>query len=307
MHNLRHLRYIVETARLGSITQASRLLRVSQPAISAAIRACEDEFGIRFFIRHPSRGLALTPSGRTFVKRARKLLDEAQEFEEAFNNSHSDKLLGRLELACYANPAPLLVPLVVNSFMRKNPDVEIGMHEGNMEQVVGYLKSGAADLGLTYDIYLDNDIEFEVITTLAPFAIMSAKNPLAKKKRLSLATLAKEPLVLINSPGFREFFYNYFGMHRLAPHVVHQPTTYEMARGLLTNGKGYSLALIKIKNSQAYNGSPLVNVELSDAAPQVNLVIASLKGYRLTRLAQAFTKECQQQLHRVATGVAARR
>jgi len=71
MHNLRHLRYVVEAARHGSITKASRQLLVSQPAISAAVRACEDEFGIRLFIRNPSQGLSLTPSGRTFIKRAR--------------------------------------------------------------------------------------------------------------------------------------------------------------------------------------------------------------------------------------------
>ena len=65
MHNLRHLRYVVEAARLGSITNASRLLRVSQPAISAAIRGYEDEFNIRLFVRNPSQGLArpfTTPS-----------------------------------------------------------------------------------------------------------------------------------------------------------------------------------------------------------------------------------------------------
>ncbi len=181
MHNLRHLRYVVEAARMGSITNASRLLRVSQPAISAAIRACEQEFGIRLFVRNPSQGMALTPSGRGFVKRARELLENARDFEQMFDETDDGLLTGRLELACYTSPAPLLVPPVIQSFSKKNPAAEIGLHEGNMEQVAAFLKDGTADLGLTYDIYVDNDIEHQVVTRLAPFAVMSATNPLANR------------------------------------------------------------------------------------------------------------------------------
>ena len=302
MHNLRHLKYVVEAARLGSITNASRLLRVSQPAISAAIRTYEEEFNIRLFVRNPSQGLALTPSGRNFVNRARELLENANDFEQLFNETDDGHLSGRLELACYAGPAPLLVPPVIQSFNKAHPDVEIGLHEGDMERVATYIKDGSADLGLTYDIYPDADIEHEVITRLAPFVLMSAKNPLARKKKLSLKDLADEPLILMNSPGFSEYFINYFGMYDLKPRVLHQPTTYEMVRGLLSAGNGYSFSMVKIKNAQSYDGGALVNIELAEPPPQVNLVVASLKGYRRGRLATAFIDECQKRLSVVATG-----
>ena len=303
MHNLRHLRYIVEAARLGSITAASRFLRVSQPAISAAIRACEDEFSIRLFVRNPSQGLALTPSGRNFVNRARELLENAIDFEQMFDETSDGHLAGRLELACYASPAPLLVPSVIRSFTKRYPDVEIGLHEGNMEQVAAYLKNGTADLGLTYDIYLDNEIDHETVAPLAPFAVMSAKNPLARKDSLTLKELVDEPLILLDSPGFREYFYTYFGMYGLKPSVQHRPTTYEMVRGLLGAGNGYSFALVKIKNKRAYDGTALVNVELVEAPPKVNLVIASLKGYRRGRIGAAFVEECKTILQNVTTGM----
>jgi DNA-binding transcriptional LysR family regulator len=302
MHNLRHLRYIVEAARLGSITNASRLLRVSQPAISAAIRACEDEFNIRLFVRNRSQGLALTPSGRKFINRARELLGNVSDFEAMFNEADGGNLAGRVELACYASPAPLLIPPVIQSFAKKYPDVEVGLHEGNMEQVATYLKDGTADFGLTYDIYQDNDIEHEVVTRLAPFAVMSAKNPLARKKKLSLKDLVDEPLILLNSPGFREYFFAYFGMYDMKPNVLHRPTTYEMVRGLLGAGNGYSFALVKIKNARSYDGGALVNVELAETPPQVNLVIALLKEYRRGQLAAAFIEECKNRLSDVATG-----
>ncbi|MDH3580140.1 MAG: LysR family transcriptional regulator [Hyphomicrobiales bacterium] len=303
MNNLRHLKYIVEAARHGSITQASRQLLVSQPAISAAVRACEEEFGTRIFIRTPSRGLALTPTGKTFIKRARELLEDAEDFHNLFTEAKDGPLAGRIELACYASPAPLLVPRVIHAFSENHPQVDIGLHEGNMEQVAAYLKNGIADLALTYDMFLDNDVEFDAIARITPFAIMSAKNPLAKRERLSLAELADAPFILLDSPGYREFFYNYFGIYNLRPNIAYRPSTFELVRGLLTNGAGYSMSLIKIKNRQAYDNSRLANVELADPAPNVNLVLAYLKGYRQSRVVRAFADICKARLSEVRTGV----
>ncbi len=305
MHNLRHLKYIVEAARLGSITEASRQLRVSQPAISAAIRGFEEEFKIRLFVRNPSQGLGLTPSGRHFVTRARELLGNANDFENLFNETEDVHLAGRLELACYAAPAPLLVPNLIQYFAKDYQDIKIGLHEGNMEQVATWLKDGTADLGLTYDIYPDSDIDHELITQLAPFVMMSAKNPLAQKKVISLKDLEEMPLIFMDSPGFREYFLYYFGMYGLKPTVLHRPTTNEMVRGMLAAGDGYSIGLVKIKNSHSYDGGALVNVELKEVPPQVNLVVATLRGFRRSRIAEAFVNICKKRLNQVATGIGA--
>jgi DNA-binding transcriptional LysR family regulator len=257
---------------------------------------------MRIFVRSPSQGLTLTPSGRSFVNRARELLDNASEFEQLFSESNDGQLSGRLELACYANSAPLLVPPMIQAFSKAHPNVEIGLHEGHMEQVATYLKDGTADLGLTYDIYLDNNIEIEEVAPLTPFLVVSKKSPLAKKKIVSLKEIVDEPLILLDSPGMRDYFYSYFNIYNLKPKVLHRPTTYEMVRGLLAAGNGYSIALVKIKNDRSYDGESLLNIEIEEIPPKVNLVIASLKGHRIGQLAKAFLNECKNKLQKVATG-----
>ena len=307
MHNLRHLKYITEAARLGSITEASRRLRVSQPAISAAIRVFEDEFKIRLFVRNPSQGLSLTPSGRHFVTRARELLWNADDFENLFNDTEGDNLSGRLEISCYAAPAPLLVPNLVKHFCNEFPDVELGLQEGNMEQVANSIKDGTADLGLTYDLYPDSDIDHEFIAELAPFVVISSKNPLAKKNIISLKDLENEPMIMMDSPGYREYLINYFSMHNFKPSIQHKPTTNEMSRGMVATGNGFSISLVKIKNSFSYDGSSLVNVELKEVPPSVNLVVATLKGYRRGSLSEAFIQTCKSRLRTVSTGNSAKK
>ena len=91
-------------------------------------------------------------------------------------------------------------------------------------------------------------------------------------------------------------------MYDLKPRGWLRPTTYEGVRGLLSTGHGYSCALVKIKNAFSYHGGALVNVELKEVPHQVNLVIASLKGYRRSQSATAFVDECKFSLQQVATG-----
>ena len=66
-YTLQQLRYLVAVADHGSVSAAARSLYVSQPGLSSAILHLEDVFGIQCFIRHPAKGVSLTPAGQLFV------------------------------------------------------------------------------------------------------------------------------------------------------------------------------------------------------------------------------------------------
>ena len=59
---LYHLRTFVTVAEEGHLTRASERLFTSQPAVSAHIKALEEELGVTLFDRTP-RGMQLTPAG----------------------------------------------------------------------------------------------------------------------------------------------------------------------------------------------------------------------------------------------------
>lgn len=82
------LRYVVEVARCGSISGASKTLYVAQPNLSRVIRDLEDEFGITIFQRLP-RGVIPTTEGALFLRQAAKILEEAQNLRESVRPSCS--------------------------------------------------------------------------------------------------------------------------------------------------------------------------------------------------------------------------
>lgn len=85
---LQQLRYIVEVASCGSVTEAARRLFVSQPSVTAAVRDLEREMGITVFDR-TSKGMVTTTEGQTFLGYARQVLEQADLLEERYNATPS--------------------------------------------------------------------------------------------------------------------------------------------------------------------------------------------------------------------------
>ena len=66
MLDLKQLKYFIVCAETGSISEAAKLLYTTQPSVSKAIKALEEEMGIVLFERMP-RGIALTAKGREVI------------------------------------------------------------------------------------------------------------------------------------------------------------------------------------------------------------------------------------------------
>ncbi|MAK55642.1 MAG: hypothetical protein CML17_07345 [Pusillimonas sp.] len=72
--NIRQLRYYVKVIETGSITRASELLFIAQPALSLSIKQLEESFGVPLLSRH-SRGVEPTAAGELLFTRAQMLFN----------------------------------------------------------------------------------------------------------------------------------------------------------------------------------------------------------------------------------------
>ena len=74
---LYQLRSFAAVAEFAHLTRAAEKLHISQPAVSAQIKALEDELGVVLFERTPS-GMVLTSAGRKLLPEAEKVIAAAQ-------------------------------------------------------------------------------------------------------------------------------------------------------------------------------------------------------------------------------------
>ena len=63
---VQQLKYILKVAEVGSITEAAKLLFISQPSLSNSIKETETEAGITIFLRSRT-GITLTKDGAEFL------------------------------------------------------------------------------------------------------------------------------------------------------------------------------------------------------------------------------------------------
>lgn len=283
----RQIDYFVATAEHGNVSAAARARRVAQPAMSMAIAQLEAILGEKLFHRRAGHGLTLTPSGRQLLDQARTLLALAREMSNAKVPAQGP-LKGRLPIACFKDLAPYILPRLLAGFRKRHPDAVIDLVEGDFAAVRESLVSGRSELAITYELGIDADIRRHVLAELPPYALLPAGHALAKKRRVSLAALAKERLILEDMAQSREYFMSLFWAHGHQPRVSQYTQTFEMQRGLVAHGAGIALSCTRPWGDRSYDGVAIACRPIAEKLAPQRVVVAELDGGRQSPLAAAF-------------------
>ncbi len=290
-YTLKQLRYFVAAAEAGSVTGAGQRLHVSQPSISAAIAQLEERFGVALFIRHHAQGLSLTAAGRRLMAEARGLLDHAEDLRQRAIGLGKD-LAGDLHIGCFQTFAPMVLPQLLREFGVAFPDITVHLHENHVQGVWDDLRGGGAELALTYDLNLGEDIDFTPLAEVPLYAFIAENHPLAKQSSVSLKELVAYPMILLSLPQSRDYFLSILYSQRLQPRIAYETPSFEMMRGLVANGDGFSIMHSRPASDWSLDGRRLAYRPLTEGLRPTQLGLARLAGTRPTRKATAFVDFC---------------
>ena len=80
---LQQLKYVITAADAGSISKASKLLFISQPSLTNAIKDLEEEMNVSIFNR-TNKGISISKEGEIFLGYARQVLEQAYLLEDKY-------------------------------------------------------------------------------------------------------------------------------------------------------------------------------------------------------------------------------
>ncbi|MDF1749535.1 MAG: LysR family transcriptional regulator, partial [Alphaproteobacteria bacterium] len=258
-------------------------------SISAAIAALEQHYGLKLFTRHPAHGVSLTRFGMKVMAESRLLCDQAQTV--AALASPNAGLSGEIGLCCYEAIAPYFLPRLLTRLREKLPDVIVRYTEANMEGVATALKSGAADLAITYDLGLDNDILTETIYTLQPHVICSADHEFAGRDSVNLSELHNQKIVLLDQPLSAQYVLGLLRANKVEPVIAAQVRGFELHRSFVANGYGIAVAHTVPQTPVAYDGRPICAVPIADDLAQQRVLLACLDQKQIRPILKATQRE----------------
>ena len=143
-----NLRIFIQVAERGSFTQVANELYISQPAISRAVKALEDELKVKLFFRDKRSGLILTDAGEKILKLARQMADtENRIYQTAFRENNF--LGGKVRVASMPILTSVILSKVFYQFRKKYPYVTVELLEGSSAEIRKAVEEHQVDFGLT--------------------------------------------------------------------------------------------------------------------------------------------------------------
>lgn len=142
---IHQLKTFVAVAREGSITKASERLYLSQPAVSAHIKAIEDTLGLTLFARTP-RGMALTGDGERLLAKAEQTLGAHRELVEEATRIKG-QVTGKLRLGGGGNSNSEALGRLMTGLSDRYPEVEVQVQHGDSREVLDRIRGDVLDAG----------------------------------------------------------------------------------------------------------------------------------------------------------------
>ena len=287
---LKQLRYVEAAGRLGSIAKAAVEVSISQSSITASIDALEASLDYALFVRTPAKGITPTSAGREALQLIRTFLNQSQQFESELQSQGGDDA-GLVRIACYATAAPTFLPPILKSITENFPGISVKVMEGNMMAIADYLDNGEVDLVFTYDRHVPHGQSFEPLFTAPPYALISRSDEASQRPSITFEQLSKKPMIMLDLPYTRDYFFGLFRARGLEPDVVHSTRSSEIAKALVEGDFGFTLLNIRPRNYSSKDSRYSV-VPISDSSDVPIFGISTTGNLRQPKNVRSFIKIC---------------
>jgi DNA-binding transcriptional LysR family regulator len=291
---LRHLEILHAILQTGSITQAAKLLHVSQPSVSARLAHCEAQLGVNLFLRVGGR-LKPTPEVEQLFPDIRTVFQGVENVTRRAKSLASGRS-GHLTLGGTLALATGHLVDAVALFRRQVPDVEITIEALQTPALIARVAAREFDLGVCYGPVAHDGLNIERIAVGEILCVMPADHPLAKKKTLTAKDLEGQPLISYDAQdSLRGKVDRLFSGSSRLPHFGLQVGQTITAIRLVQAGAG--IAIVEPFYFAAMNPVGLIARRLR---PRQELVVEAISPYSQVRSRAA--EEFLALLRKVAAG-----
>ena len=279
---IHQIRAFVEVARQGSIRGASRMLNMSQPALSKSIQELEEGLAAQLFFRR-SKGVTLTDAGESFYQHASLILEELRAAQEDIRQRQG-QLAGQINIGMGASISRSLMPAVISRFHQQHPQVKVRIMEGQLVSMINELRQGELDFTINtyYPGPYDHEFSFEKLFE-KPFAVFArAGHPAAQAT--SLGELMDHHWTMPTPRGsYFKQLQDRLNQAGLAPKVDIVCETFSSCISLVVKSDFLSILPVELGNDPLM-ADKLVMIPVRDVLPTATYYLIQRRDTRQTPL-----------------------
>lgn len=233
------LKYVITVSGQNSLNDAAKVLFISQPSLSSAIRSLEKEIGFDIFIRSKN-GITLTTRGAEFIGYAKSVMEQYELLDAKYISQTEVKKTFGVSMQHYTFAVNAFVELVKQYGM---DEYEFEVHETKTHEVIEDVKNRKSEIGILYlndfnknvlnKLFAEYNLQFQPLLECGVYVYMWKGHPLANRNEIALEELEEYPCL-----GFAQGEHNSF---YFAEEVL---STYQYKRFIRANDRATLLNLM---------------------------------------------------------------
>ncbi len=194
--DLRRLRHLCAAISEGSLTNAAAHLGLTQPALSASIKALETELGVALLKRHRS-GVVATRYADLLVAHAATIEGELETAWARVSQLRGTEAVS-VRVGCGPSEATRLLPMALLRLRAAHPQVRVFVEYGLNEVLMPLVRRGEIAFALSSipRTAVDPDLFHETLHVDDAVVVSRIGHPLARRRVLSGDDLQRYPWVL---------------------------------------------------------------------------------------------------------------
>ena len=239
--DIRTLQYFIAVAEELNITRAAERLHMSQPPLSAQIKALETELDTQLFIRGKRR-LQLTETGQLLYRRAKEIISLSEKTRsEIF--SMGAGMRGTISIGLVEGMAPDIAAEWFAGFLELYPNIRFRILDGSTDDLLEKLRSGIISLAVITSPCDNSLLHSFHVGEERVAALMSRAHPLASSAgdEIDISDLAGEKLIVPSRKATVETIYRWFRDVDAEPEIVCEMDSYLDAAALAGRQVGISI------------------------------------------------------------------
>ena len=235
----------LEVAKLGSFSRAGQKVFRSQSAVSAQIRQLEQDYGDKLLDRS-GKDVTLTPAGRVLFAYAERLLQMRDESLLAVadhgTNPRGTIVIGANEATCL-----YVLPDVFAKYCSLYPGVQVSIYRNFSYKILEKLENGSIDVGIVTLPVKSASLKTHAIFRDQLMWMVNPQNPLAKNESVSLAEIAKQPILLPKTGYTRRLMDKLLRPYKSHLQVPMELPSVGMIKSFVAAGLGVSLISCQLR------------------------------------------------------------